>query len=96
MDAQNITFLLLSLIAQFGSSNKNNKQKFATTSYHGMDVLLALNLSTMLVKYYSSDPALWNAVMANLEQEEIRRKEEANRRLSSITSTVLISFYVKL
>jgi len=108
IDAQNITLLLLSLIAQFGSSIKNNKQKPAILSYHGneinqkndavedADVFLAFNLSTMLVKYYSSDPVLWNAVLANLEKEEIRRKEEANRRLSPITSTVLISIYVCL
>ena len=106
MDAQNITLLLLSLIAQFGSSSKNSKEKSATSSYHvnginqttdtaeDTDVLLALNLSNVLVKYYSKDPALWNAVMANLAKEEIRKKEEANRRLSPITATVLLSFYV--
>jgi len=106
MDAQNITLLLLSLIAQFGSSNyKNNKRPLSdvgnneinqtTDAADDTDVLLALNLSNVLVKYYSKDPALWSAVMANLEKEEIRRKEEANRRLSPITATVLLSFYVR-
>ena len=106
MDAQNITLLLLSLIAQFGnSSNKNNKRPLSnggikneinqtTDAAEDTDVLLALNLSNVLVKYYSKDPALWSAVMANLEKEEIRRKEEANRRLSPVTATVLIGFYV--
>ena len=105
MDAQNITLLLLSLMAQFGSSNyKNNKRPLSdvgsneinqtTDAADDTDVLLALNLSNVLVKYYSKDPALWSAVMANLEKEEIRRKEEANRRLSPITATVLLSFYV--
>ena len=105
MDAQNITLLLLSLIAQFGSSNnKNNKRPLSDVgndeinqtadAAEDTDVLLALNLSNVLLKYYSKDPALWNAVMANLAKEEIRRKEEANRRLSPITATVLISFYV--
>jgi len=105
MDAQNITLLLLSLITQFGSSNyKNSKRTLSSVGYNKInqttdaekdtDVLLALNLSNVLVKYYSKDPALWSAVMANLEKEEIRMKEEANRRLSPITATVLLSFYV--
>ena len=106
MDAQNITLLLLSLIAQFGSSNyKNNKRPLSgddnndinqtTGAAEDTDVLLALNLSNVLVKYYSKDPALWSAVMANLAKEEIRRKEESNRRLSPVTATVLLSFYVR-
>ena len=106
MDAQNITLLLLSLITQFGSSNNKNNKRPAlsgvgineinqtTDAEEDTDVLLALNLSNVLVKYYSKDPALWSAVMANLEKEEIRRKEEANRRLSPITAAVLIGFYV--
>ena len=106
MDAQNITLLLLSLISQFGSSNNKNSKKLPSDLNAGnrinetangtedTDVLLALNLSNVLVKYYSKDPALWSAVMANLAKEEIRRKEEANRRLSPVTATVLITFYV--
>ena len=105
MDAQNITLLLLSLITQFGSSNYKNSKRALSSVGHteinqttdaekNTDVLLALNLSNVLVKYYSKDPALWSAVMANLEKEEIRMKEEANRRLSPITATVLLSFYV--
>ena len=87
-DAQNITLLLLSLISQFGSSNNKNSKNPPSDLNAGSeinetanraedtDVLLALNLSTMLVKYYSKDPARWNAVMTNLEQEEIRKKKK--------------------
>ncbi len=108
MDAQNVTFLLLGLLAQFGSNktnvrpsttfadNNNGQQEMNHTAADDSDVLLAFNLSAILVKYYSNNPVLWNAVLANLEKEEIRRKEEANRRLNPVTSTVLISIYVCL
>jgi len=103
MDAHNITLLLLSVLAQFGSS-KTGKRPAAASAVNGKeinqttvednDVLLAVNLSAMLMKYHSNDSVLWNTVVANLEKEEIRRKAEANRRLSPTTSTALISVYV--
>ena len=104
LDAQNITLLLLGALAQFGSNRTNkrptetfaiNDKEFNHTTVEDNDFLLAVHLGAMLMKYYSNDPALWNAVVANLEKEEIRRKAEANWRLSPTTSTVLISVYVK-
>ena len=103
MDAQNVTILLLGVLAQFGN-NKTSLRPAATSDDNGQEtnqttveddvVLLALNLSAMLMKYYSNNSALWNAVVANLEKEEIRRKEDDNRLLSPTTSITLISVYV--
>ena len=106
MDAQNVTILLLGILAQLGN-DKNSKKPAATFSDNNeleklqrteadIDVLLALNLSAMLMKYYSNNSALWNTVVANLEREEIRRKEQSNQSVSSATSTALISVYVSL
>jgi len=87
MDAQNITFLLLGALAQFGSNTTSKRstatfdmsdKEFNHTTVEDNDVLLAVHLGAMLMKYYSNDPALWNAVVANLEKEETRRKAEAN------------------
>ena len=103
MDAQNVTILLLGVLAQFGSNktslrpaatSDNIEQETNQTTVEDDVVLLALNLSAMLMKYYSNNSALWNAVVANLEKEEIRRKEEDNRLLSPTTSITLISVYV--
>ena len=105
MDAQNVTLLLLGALAQYGSNTTSkrpaatfdmNDKEFNHTTIEDKDVLLAVHLGAMLMKYYSNDPELWNAVVANLEKEEIRRKAEANWRLSPATSTVLISVYVSL
>ena len=108
MDAQNVTILLLGVLAQFGSNktnvrpsatyadNNNEQQEMNQTTAEDSDVLLAFNLSAILVKYFSNNPALWNAVLVNLEKEEVRRKELANQRVSPTTSTVLISVYVSL
>jgi len=106
MDAQNVTILLLGILAQLGN-DKNSKKPAATFADNNeleklqrtevdIDVLLALNLSAMLMKYYSNNSALWNTVVANLEREEIRRKEQSNRSVSPTTSTALISVYVSL
>jgi len=78
------------------ADNNNGQQEMNQTAAEDSDVLLALNLSAILVKYYSNNPTLWNAVLANLEKEEIRRKEQANQRVSPTTSTALISVYVSL
>jgi len=108
MDAQNITLLLLNLVAQIGNSKKIKKlaPNSADNGYHktnrttntevDQDVLLAHNISAMLMKYYKHDPAFWAVVVANLEEEEIRKKKEKNQRLSPTTSNVLISVYVSL
>ena len=102
MDAQNVTILLLGILAQFGDHKNsrrpadNNEQEMLQTTEEDIDILLAFNLSSMLMKYYSNNSALWNAVVANLEKEEIRRKEQANRRVSPATSIALISIYVRL
>lgn len=95
MDAQNITLFLLSLIAQFGST-KSTKNTISTNKENEQDpdLLLALNITDMLMKYNKYDPTFWDIIASNLEEEEIRRKEEANKRLSPTTSNVLISVYV--
>jgi len=98
MDAQNTTLFLLSLIAQFGSTNKTTKNKKSnnnSTAEEDEDLLLARNISDMLMKYNKNDQTFWRIIVSNLEEEEIRRKEKANRRLSPTTSDVLISVYVR-
>ena len=105
MDAENVTILLLGILAQFGNNNyskrpaatsadNNNEQEILQTADEDIDVLLALNLSAILTKYYGNNSDLLNAVVANLEKEEIRRKEQSNRSVSPTTSTALISVYV--
>jgi len=74
----------------------NEQEVNQTTAVEDDDVLLALNLNALLVKYCNNNSALWNAVVANLENEEIRMKEQANRRVSPTTSTALISVYVSV
>ncbi len=106
MDAQNVTILLLGILAQFGNNTNsmrpaatpadNSEKEMLQTTEEENDVLLALNLTAMLMKYYSNNSALWNTVVANLEKEEIRRKEQSNRSVSPTTSTALISVYVSL
>ncbi len=108
MDAQNITSLLLSLISQLGG-RRGRKRPAETNSTFLADIavnqssstmvddteILAHNLTTILMKNYMNDSALWNAIAVNLENEEIRWKEEANRRLSHVTSVVIIIIYVR-
>lgn len=104
MDAQNITSLLLSLISQLGGrrGRKRPDSNFLSdiagnqsSSTMGDDTeILAHNLTTILMKNYMNDSALWNAIAINLENEEIRWKEEANRRLSHVTSVIIIIIYV--
>jgi hypothetical protein len=55
---------------------------------------LALNLSSILLSKYQNDSAFLSALTKNLMNEEVRWKEEANRRLSDVSATVLISIYV--
>ena len=99
MDAKNTTLFLLSLIAQFGSTNKttkNIKKNNNSTAEDDEDLLLARNISDMLMKYNKNDQTFWDIIVSNLEEEEIRiRKEKANRRLSPITSNTLITVYVR-
>ena len=106
MDAQNITSLLLSLISQLGGRRGRKRPTetdglfLADTAINQSSIMvedteiLAHNLTTILMKNYMNDSALWDAIAVNLENEEIRWKEEANRRLSYVTSIIIIVIYV--
>ena len=105
MDAQNVTAAVMSLIIQLGrDSNIRLRPPTADgISYNG-DFMnqevdddteeLALNLSNILLSKYQNDTAFLSALTKNLMNEEVRWKEEANRRLSDVSATVLITIYV--
>jgi len=54
---------------------------------------LALNLSTILLSKYQNDADFLSALAKNLINEEYRWKEEANRCLSDVSATILITIY---
>ena len=105
-DAQKVTSILLNLINQLlGRPSKNlNDGILSETASDGLMLLfnksadtavLAHNITTFLMKKYANDSALWNEVANNLENEEILWKEAANRHLSHVTSSILITIYVR-
>ncbi len=106
-DAQKVTSILLNLINQLlgrPSKNLNNDGILSETASDGLMLLfnksadtavLAHNITTFLMKKYANDSALWNEVANNLENEEILWKEAANRHLSHVTSSILITIYVR-
>ena len=89
MDAQNVTSILLSLIIQLGKADRNKQQQVIWK-----DGSLTQAFVAMLMKHYSSSitvitnnkSALLSIVVANLEREGHRWKEEANRRISHVAS----------
>jgi len=109
MDANNITSLLINLIAQFGRKMRTNSA--GNTVFPGSNtsigsvmnkqqvdddanIILAHNLTAILLQNYRHDAGLLNAILKNLKNEEIRWKEEANRRISDLTFNVIIPIYV--
>jgi len=110
MDARNITSLLMNLIAQFGKQMRTNSTVAENASIpdsnivgavmnkqkiDDANVIMAHNLTTILLRNYQHDAGLLNDILKNLRNEEIRWKEEANRRMSDLTFNVLIPIYVR-
>jgi len=109
MDAHNITALLISLIAEFGRKTRTNSTMTGKNLYPSNSsgavinkevdddakIILAHNLTSILLRNYQHDASLLDDVLKNLRNEEIRWKEEANRRLSDLTFNVIIPIYVK-
>ncbi len=109
MDARNITSLLMNLIAQFGKQMRTNSTVAENASIpdsnivgavmnkqkiDDANVIMAHNLTTILLRNYQHDAGLLNDILKNLRNEEIRWKEEANRRISDLTFNVIIPIYV--
>ncbi len=107
MDPKNVTALLMSLIVQFGRRTTttitddvanevflNNHQEL-NEDEDDTDIILAHNLTEILVRNYQHDASLLDAILKNLNNEENRWKEEANRRLSDHTFNVIIPIYVR-
>jgi len=105
MDAQNVTAALMNLIIQLG---RESSIRFRPPTAGGIsndgDLMnqeeddteeLALNLSSILLSKYQNDTDFLIALTKSLNNEEVRWKEEANRRLSDVSATVLITIYVK-
>jgi len=105
MDAQNVTAAVMNLIIQLGrESSIRLRPPTASGISYDDDFMnqeeddteeLALNLSSILLSKYENDTAFLSALAKNLMNEEYRWKEEANRRLSDVSATALISIYVR-
>ena len=109
MDAHNITALLISLIAEFGRKMRTNSTVTGNNVYPSnisgevinkevdddAKIILAHNLTSILLRNYQHDASLLDAVLENLKNEEIRWKEADNRRISDLTFNVVISIYVR-
>lgn len=100
MDAHNVTSAVLSLIAQLGrTSKKLSKSKLFIPNEAGIDRdpnevidetrLLAHNLTNILYSYFENNTALLEVLTQNLNNEEIRWREAAERRVSNVTLTVI-------
>jgi len=105
MDAKNVTAALMSFIIQLGrDSSIRLRPPIASGLSPDDDALsheeddteaLVLNLSSILLSKYQNDTAFLSALTKNLMNEEVRWKEEANRRLSDVSAIVLIAIYVR-
>ena len=85
--------------ATVGPSNlilPDNGSSSSSAINHEVDdtEILAHNITSILMRYYENNTALWEAIAINLEREEILWKERANRRLSDLTSNIFITLYV--
>ena len=106
-DPQNVTLAILELFARLVTKGQRQHQpphhqqresssELVIDSVDEIDIL-AHNLTELFMKHYGGNNAdLWSAVLANLEKEEYRWKEAANRRLSHLASAVLVVVYVSL
>jgi len=99
MDAQNVTAILMSFISQIDrqSSKRNNYNASVIVDQEEIEATeeLALNLTTILLRSFENNTAFLHTLTKNLNNEEQRWKEEANRRVSDVSSTVLITIYVR-
>lgn len=108
MNPQNVTALLMSLIFQFGRKMRtttdsangiflNNHQEVDDDNDgdEESDIILAQNLTEILFRNYQHDASFLSAVLKNLNNEETRWKEKANRRLSDHTFNAIIPIYVR-
>lgn len=109
-DVQNVTAVVLSLIVELGRrastrssatvgpSNlilPDNGSNSSAINHEVDDTeILAHNITSILMRYYENNSALWEAIAINLEKEEVLWKERANRRLSDLTSNIFITLYV--
>ena len=97
MDAQNVTAILMSFINQMGRTGR--KRKHHNVSVVDQEVKdaeeLAHNLTTILLRSFENNTAFLHTLTKSLNNEEQRWKEEANRRVSDVSSTVLITIYVR-
>ena len=98
MDAQNVTAILMSFINQMGrQSSRRKHHNVSAVNQAGKDDLeeLAHNLTAILRRSFENNTAFLNTLTKSLNNEEQRWKEEANRRVSDVSSTVLITIYVR-
>ena len=98
MDAQNVTAILMSFINQMGRQSSRKKHLNASAvNQAGKDDMeeLANNLTAILRRSFENNTAFLNTLTKSLNNEEQRWKEEANRRVSDVSSTVLITIYVR-
>ncbi len=107
MDAHNVTAAVMSFIIQLGRDSSIRLRPPTASdgfSHPDDDALsqedddteaLVLNLSSILLSKYHNDTAFLSTLTKNLMNEEVRWKEEANRRLSDVSAIVLIAIYVR-
>lgn len=109
--AQNVTAAVLDLITKLGRERRKRPSSSVSIGNDQLlphynsevaqeaddeAVILAHNLSAILFSYFQNDTDLLEILTNNLRDEEIRWLKEANRRLSDITFSIIISVYVKL
>ena len=98
MDAQNVTAVLMSFISQIGrqsSRRKHHNGSVVNQEEEDDTEELAHNLTTILLRSFENNTAFLHTLTKSLNNEEERWKEEANRRVSDVSSTVLITIYVR-
>jgi len=98
MDAQNVTAVLMRFINHVGRESSSRKyQNASTISQEEEDETeeLALNLTNILLRSFENNTAFLHTLTKSLNNEELRWKEEANRRVSDVSSTILITIYVR-
>ena len=103
MGPQNVTALLMSLISQFGRStrtrddagNKAFPIDHQEIDDEDMDMIVAHNLSAILLRNYHHNASLLDDILRNLKDEENRWREESNRRLSDQTFNIIMPIYVR-
>jgi len=97
MDAQNVTAILMSFINQIGRTGSKRKHHNGSVVDQEVEDAeeLAHNLTAILLRSFENNTAFLHTLTKSLNNEEQRWKEEANRRVSDVSSTVLITIYVR-